>query len=127
LDGVMAKAPNGVYEANKRVMFKVKHDRECDCVVAGFRWHKRSGDHDVVGSLLLGLYDDAGKLQHVGVCASFTMAKRRELVQVLAPYREHALDEHPWRSWAEAGSDADGATMPQRMPGGKSRWSGGKD
>ncbi|HEU5075817.1 MAG TPA: ATP-dependent DNA ligase [Polyangiaceae bacterium] len=124
LDGVMAKAPSGVYEANKRVMLKVKHDRECDCVVAGFRWHKKSGDHDVVGSLLLGLYDDAGNLQHVGVCASFTMQKRRELVQVLAPYRENALDQHPWRSWADSSTAADGA---QRMPGGKSRWSGGKD
>lgn len=122
LDGVMAKAPNGVYEPNKRVMFKVKHDRDCDCVVAGFRWHK-SGDHDAVGSLLLGLHDDAGDLQHVGVCASFTMPKRRELVKFLAPYRRNALERHPWRSWAE-NADAGGA---QRMPGGKSRWSGGKD
>jgi ATP-dependent DNA ligase len=79
LDGVMAKAPGGVYEPNKRVMFKVKHDRDCDCVVAGFRWHK-SGDRDAIGSLLLGLYDETGALQHVGVCASFTMGKRRELV-----------------------------------------------
>ena len=110
-DGVMAKAPSGVYEANKRVMLKVKHDRECDCVVAGFRWHK-GGDHDAVGSLLLGLYDAAGNLQHVGVCASFTMQKRRELVQFLAPYRERALDQHPWRSWADASTGADGA---QRM------------
>lgn len=123
LDGVMAKAPSGVYEPNKRVMLKVKHDRDCDCVVAGFRWHK-SGDRDAVGSLLLGLYDDTGDLQHVGVCASFTMAKRRELVKFLAPYREQALDQHPWRSWAENAADGDGG---QRMPGGKSRWSGGKD
>lgn len=123
LDGVMAKAPSGIYEPNKRVMLKVKHDRDCDCVVAGFRWHK-SGDRDAVGSLLLGLYDDAGDLQHVGVCASFTMAKRRELVKFLAPYREHALDQHPWRSWAQNGGDA---SQGQRMPGGQSRWSGGKD
>ncbi|HEX2674703.1 MAG TPA: ATP-dependent DNA ligase [Polyangiaceae bacterium] len=123
LDGVMAKSESGIYEANKRVMFKVKHDRECDCVVAGFRWHK-SGDKDSIGSLLLGLYDEQGSLQHVGVCASFTAAKRRELVEFLAPYRKHALDEHPWRSWAEN----DGAESgEQRMPGGKSRWSQGKD
>lgn len=125
LDGVMAKARNGSYEPNKRVMLKVKHDRECDCVVAGFRWHK-SGDRDAVGSLLLGLFDDAGALQHVGVCASFTVAKRRELVQTLAPYRANALERHPWRDWAaqSAPSEAGGE---QRMPGGKSRWSQGKD
>jgi len=123
LDGVMAKAVDGSYEPNKRVMFKVKHDRECDCVVAGFRWHK-TGDKDRVGSLLLGLYDDQGALQHVGVCASFTMAKRSELAEFLAPYRKNALAEHPWRSWAEQdGSEGD----EQRMPGGKSRWSQGKD
>ena len=124
LDGVMAKAQDGQYEPNKRVMFKVKHDRECDCVVAGFRWHK-SGDKDAVGSLLLGLFDEQGALQHVGVCASFTLAKRRELVTFLEPYRKHALAEHPWRSWAEHGSAEPGGE--QRMPGGKSRWSQGKD
>ena len=124
LDGVMAKAPTGSYEPNKRVMLKVKHDRECDCVVAGFRWHK-SGDHDAVGSLLLGLYGDEGALQHVGVCASFTVAKRRELVEFLAPYRKHALEHHPWRSWAENAPSEGGGE--QRMPGGKSRWSQGKD
>jgi len=123
LDGVMAKAANGSYEANKRVMFKVKHDRDCDCVVAGFRWHK-SGDKEAVGSLLLGLYDDQGALHHVGVCASFTMAKRRELVEFLAPYRKDALHDHPWRGWAE-NDDTEGGE--QRMPGGKSRWSQGKD
>jgi len=123
LDGVMAKNEAGTYEPNKRVMFKVKHDRECDCVVAGFRWHK-SGDKDSIGSLLLGLYDERGALQHVGVCASFTAAKRRELVEFLAPYRKHALDEHPWRSWAESDGAEEGE---QRMPGGKSRWSQGKD
>ncbi len=120
LDGVMIKADDGVYEANKRVMLKVKHERECDCVVAGFRWHKK-GDRDAVGSLLLGLYDDEGKLQHVGVCASFSLEKRRELVKTLAPYRKHALVNHPWSHWADAGEN-DG-----RMPGGKSRWSQGKD
>ena len=123
LDGVMAKADSGSYEPNKRVMFKVKHDRDCDCVVAGFRWHK-TGDKDSVGSLLLGLYDDQGDLQHVGVCASFSMAKRRELVEFLEPYRKHALTDHPWRSWAENEASEGGE---QRMPGGKSRWSQGKD
>jgi ATP-dependent DNA ligase len=123
LDGVMAKAEGGSYEPNKRVMFKVKHDRDCDCVVAGFRWHK-SGDKDAVGSLLLGLYDEAGALHHVGVCASFSMAKRRELVAFLAPYRVDALLNHPWRSWAESETSEGGE---QRMPGGKSRWSQGKD
>jgi len=98
----------------------VKHERDCDCVVAGFRWHKK-GDRDAVGSLLLGLFDQAGTLQHVGVCASFSAEKRRELVQVLAPYRKRALEGHPWRHWADA-EPGDG-----RMPGGKSRWSQGKD
>jgi ATP-dependent DNA ligase len=119
LDGVMAKPASGAYESDKRVMFKVKHERECDCVVAGFRWHKNA-ENEAVGSLLLGLYDDAGALQHVGVCASFTDAKRRELVGYLAPYRTDALLHHPWKAWAEHG---DG----QRMPGGQSRWSQGKD
>ena len=94
LDGVMAKPAAGLYEPNKRVMFKVKHERECDCVVAGFRWHAR-GEKTAVGSLLLGLYDDAGKLQHVGVAASFTAAKRIELVELLAPYRENAARRPP--------------------------------
>jgi ATP-dependent DNA ligase len=124
LDGVMAKPASGAYEPNKRVMFKVKHERECDCVVAGFRWHK-GGSGIAVGSLLLGLYDDAGGLQHVGVSASFTAEKRRDLVSQLAPYREHALDGHPWRRWAGEGEDPD--DRERRMPGGKSRWSQGKD
>ncbi len=125
LDGVMAKANNGAYEPNKRVMLKVKHDRDCDCVIAGFRWHKK-GEGEAVGSLLLGLFDDAGDLQHVGVCASFTDKKRRELVSFLQPYREHALAAHPWRAWAEDSLPGMGA-KEQRMPGGKSRWSQGKD
>src|SRR5205823_11328872 len=122
LDGVIAKPVSGTYEANKRVMLKVKHERECDCVVAGFRWHKK-GERTMVGSLLLGLFDDAGALQHVGVCASFTEEKRRELVEYLASYRKNALDGHPWRSWAEHSAEEAG----QRMPGGQSRWSQGKD
>jgi ATP-dependent DNA ligase len=121
-DGVMAKPADGVYEPNKRVMFKVKHERDCDCVVAGFRWHKGS-EGTAVGSLLLGLFDEGGDLQHVGVCASFTTAKRRELVSFLGPYRENAIADHPWRAWAELMS----AEPAQRMPGGKSRWSQGKD
>jgi len=92
--------------------------------VAGFRWHK-NGENTAVGSLLLGLYDDAGSLHHVGVAASFTDKKRRELVELLAPYREHALADHPWRSWAEHGTAPDAAE--RRRPGGKSRWSQGKD
>jgi ATP-dependent DNA ligase len=119
LDGVLAKPAAGPYEPNKRTMVKVKHERECECVVAGFRWHKRGDDR--VGSLLLGLYDEVGALQHVGVAASFTDAKRRELVSVLAPYRENALAGHPWQSWASA------AGPDQRMPGAQSRWSQGKD
>ncbi len=123
LDGVVAKSEPGTYEPNKRSMLKVKHERECDCVVAGFRWHKR-GEKSAVGSLLLGLYDGVS-LQHVGVCASFTNVKRQELVSFLGPYRENALDDHPWRDWAEAQPDAE--AEPQRRPGAQSRWSAGKD
>jgi ATP-dependent DNA ligase len=120
LDGVMAKQAAGAYEPNKRVMFKVKHERDCDCVVAGFRWHK-DGRGTAVGSLLLGLHDDEGALHHVGVSASFTAVKRRELVEYLAPYRTDALASHPWAQWA--GSDE----AHQRKPGYGSRWSQGKD
>jgi ATP-dependent DNA ligase len=120
----MAKTRNGTYEPDKRTMLKVKHERECDCVVAGFRWHKK-GDGTAVGSLLLGLFDDSGVLHHVGVCASFTGEKRRELVEFLAPYRENALAWHPWKEWAAPGIS--GENTGQRMPGGQSRWSHGKD
>ncbi len=123
LDGVMAKPASGAYQPSKRAMLKVKHERECDCVVAGFRWHKR-GEGSSVGSLLLGLYDDSGTLHHVGVAASFSDEKRRALVAHLAPYREAALDGHPWRHWA---GDGDPESTHQRMPGAKSRWSQGKD
>jgi ATP-dependent DNA ligase len=124
LDGVMAKPIAGTYEPNKRVMLKVKHERDCDCVVAGFRWYKKS-EQTAVGSLLLGLYDDSGALQHVGVCASFTAEKRRELADFLAPYRRDALVNHPWKQWAEhLPEDGEGG---RRMPGGQSRWSQGKD
>lgn len=124
LDGVMAKTSYGTYEPNKRVMLKVKHERDCDCVVAGFRWHKK-GEQTLVGSLLLGLFDQKGALQHVGVCSSFSVEKRRELAEFLAAYREDALAGHPWRSWAEHAPEA--ADAARRMPGGKSRWSQGKD
>ncbi len=122
LDGVMAKPLTGTYEPNKRATYKIKHERDCDCVVAGFRWYKK-GDRPAVGSLLLGLYDEAGALQHVGVCASFSLETRQELVEYLAPYRENALVNHPWAHWAEL----DAAAEDQRMPGGQSRWSQGKD
>jgi ATP-dependent DNA ligase len=120
LDGVIAKAADGAYEPGRRSMIKVKHARTADCVVAGFRWHK-SG-RDTVGSLLLGLYDDKGRLQHVGVTSSFTMAVRKQLALELAPLRKDALEGHPWREWAQAGAGEMG-----RMPGGQSRWSAGKD
>lgn len=123
LDGVMAKPVSGTYEPNKRSMLKVKHERDCDCVVAGFRWYKK-GD-GAVGSLLLGLYDDAGHLQHVGVCASFSAEKRAALGEFLAPYRVNALVDHPWKQWAE--HEPATTESGQRMPGGQSRWSQNKD
>jgi ATP-dependent DNA ligase len=119
LDGVIAKPDSGTYLPGKRAMIKVKHARTAECVVAGFRWHK-SGK-DVVGSLLLGLYDDSGMLQHVGVTSSFTMAVRKQLAKELAPLRKNAMDEHPWREWAGAAGES------SRMPGAQSRWSAGKD
>jgi ATP-dependent DNA ligase len=119
LDGVVAKPQDGVYTPGKRTMVKVKHIRSADCVVAGFRWHAK-GKNELIGSLLLGLYDDRGALQHVGVTSAFTMAVRKQLAAELAPLREHALEGHPWRAWASA--DVSG-----RMPGGQSRWSAGKD
>src|SRR6185295_7270573 len=88
LDGVIAKPDGGTYEPGKRAMIKIKHARTADCVVAGFRWHK-DGKNERIGSLLLGLYDSKGALHHVGVTSSFTMARRRELVEELAPLREH--------------------------------------
>lgn len=120
LDGVIAKLESASYQPGKRAMLKIKHVRSADCVVAGFRWYKDRDD--AVGSLLLGLYDEAGVLQHVGVTSSFTMAMRQELLRELEPLRKDALQDHPWREWAGANvGDA------QRMPGAQSRWSGGKD
>lgn len=121
LDGVMAKPRDLPYEPNKRSMLKIKHRRTADCVVAGFRWHK-DGPGTLIGSLLLGLYDGDGRLQHVGVTASFKKAHRQALVEELAPFRERALDDHPWASWATANVDE-----PARKPGMMSRWSQGKD
>jgi ATP-dependent DNA ligase len=120
LDGVIAKHESTTYQPGKRVMLKVKHVRSADCVVAGFRWYKQ-GPGTLVGSLLLGLYDDAGSLHHVGVTSSFPMEARRRLAQELAPLQRNALASHPWRNWAEIGEGA------VRMPGGQSRWSAGKD
>ena len=120
LDGVVAKPLDSTYQPGKRAMVKVKHARTADCVVAGFRWHK-NGPGTMIGSLLVGLYDDDEKLHHVGIAASFTTAKRRDLVHELAPLREHAIDNHPWRDWAGV-EEGD-----QRMPGASSRWNRGKD
>jgi ATP-dependent DNA ligase len=113
----MAKPADQPYVEDKRVLFKVKHHRTADCVVAGFRWHK---DGVGVGSLLLGLFDDDDVLHHVGVCASFPAAQRRSLVDELAPLRDGALESHPWRGWAEAMGDG-------RMPGAGNRWNAQKD
>jgi ATP-dependent DNA ligase len=124
LDGVMAKRVDAPYRAGERTMIKVKHQRTADCVVAGFRWHAK-GPGTMVGSLLLGLYDDDGTLHHVGVAAAFTNAVRKQLVAELAPLREHALEHHPWRDWAEAQDEA--TATGQRMPGATSRWNRGKD
>jgi len=122
LDGVIAKRAAQGYLPGKREMVKVKHQRTADCVVAGFRWHK-NGPGTMVGSLLLGLYDAARDLQHVGVTSSFTEARRRELVAELATLRRNALKGHPWRQWKEAEVEWEG----RRMPGANSRWNRGKD
>jgi ATP-dependent DNA ligase len=124
LDGVMAKRLDAPYRAGERTMIKVKHERSADCVVAGFRWHK-NGAGTMVGSLLLGLYDEDGTLHHVGVAAAFTNAMRKQLVADLAPLRENALEDHPWREWAEAHEEAH--AKEQRLPGATSRWNRGKD
>jgi len=124
LDGVIAKRLDATYQPGKRAMLKIKHERTADCVVAGFRWHKNGpGTH--VGSLLLGLFDDAGTLHHVGVTSSFSWPQRERLADELAPLREAALDGHPWAGWAEwaAGAEAAG----RRVPGAASRWNRGKD
>lgn len=119
LDGVVAKPLDLPYRQDERRMFKIKHERTADCVVAGYRWHKSGG---VVGSLLLGLYNQAGGLQHVGVAASFPMKRRAQLVDELAPYAMEGFEGHPWAEWAFAE-----AHMSDRLPGGMSRWNAKKD
>ncbi len=121
LDGLIAKRADDPYQENKRSQLKVKHVRTADAVVAGYRWHK---DGQGVGSLLLGLFNEDGQLNHVGVAASFTAKRRAELVDELAPLTEGALEAHPWRAWAEADAHA---TAEGRMPGAPNRWSGQKD
>jgi ATP-dependent DNA ligase len=127
LDGVVAKRLDGTYQPGKRAMVKIKHQRTADCVVAGFRWHKNGpGTH--VGSLLLGLFDDAGRLHHVGVTSSFTWERREALVAELGPLRDGAIDGHPWAEWATwAAFDAAAEAPGQRLPGAGSRWNRGKD
>jgi ATP-dependent DNA ligase len=120
LDGVMAKPLDLPYTPDKRVQFKVKHQRTADCAVAGFRWHK---DGEGIGSLLIGLYDSQGDLHHVGVATSFTAARRKELVEEIAPYRTEDLSTHPWAAWAVQAEDPSAT----RMPGGMSRWNAKKD
>lgn len=121
LDGVVAKPLDGTYQPDKRTMFKIKHERTADCVVAGYRLHKTStADRPLLGSLLLGLYD-GDRLQHVGVAASFTAARRAELIDELEPLT-HDVQGHPWLEWKEWA-----IANPDRVPGTQSRWSQGKD
>ena len=122
LDGVVAKPLGAPYEPNKRSMLKIKHERTADVVVAGYREHKTSTpERPLLGSLLLGLYDDSGDLQHVGVSASFTAARRAELIEELQPLVVDIAD-HPWGRWSEFLT-----ANPDRVPGTQSRWSQGKD
>ena len=122
LDGVVAKPLGAAYEPNKRTMLKIKHERTADVVLAGYREHKTSTpEQPLIGSLLLGLYDDDGELQHIGVSASFTAAKRAELWQELQPLVCDIAD-HPWGRWQEFLT-----ANPDRVPGTQSRWSAGKD
>ncbi|MGL5858763.1 MAG: ATP-dependent DNA ligase [Angustibacter sp.] len=118
LDGVIAKAPDLRYQPDKRVMAKIKHVRAADCVVAGYRLHK-SGP-DALGSLLLGLYSDDGRLVSVGVVGAFTMARRRELLTELQPLVT-TFDDHPW-AWAQ---QQEGHRTPRKSE--TSRWNAGKD
>jgi ATP-dependent DNA ligase len=122
LDGVMAKPESLAYMPGKRMMLKIKHQRTADCVVAGFRWYK-GGKGTLVGSLLLGLYDHAGVLHHVGVTSAFQRPVRAELAHKLEPLRERAMEGHPWADWA-AWQDKE---SEQRRPGATSRWNRGKD
>ncbi len=123
LDGVVAKDENLVYSPGKRTMIKIKHERTVDCAVAGFRWYKDMKG-EAIGSLLLGLYNDEGGLQHVGICSSFTQERRKELLKELEPLRENATVDHPWGDWAEYQKSAENN---DRKPGMKSRWNAKKD
>jgi ATP-dependent DNA ligase len=130
-DGVVAKPSGQPYTPDKRTLFKIKHERTADCAVAGFRWHV---DGKGIGSLLLGLYDDEGTLQHIGVATSFTAARRIELIEELIPYRLEDLASHPWADWASQMPPASGPADPAheasggvRMPGAPNRWNGQKD
>ena len=123
LDGVVAKPMGSRYEPNARTMLKIKHERTADVVVAGYRLHKTSTpEQPLLGSLLLGLYDDAGRLQHVGVSASFTAKRRAELIAELQPLVATDREEHPWGEWSDWA-----IANPDRVPGTQSRWSAGKD
>jgi ATP-dependent DNA ligase len=124
LDGVVAKRVRDPYMPGKRGWAKIKHARTADCVVAGFRWHK-NGPGTMVGSLMLGLFDAAGRLNSVGITSSFTNERRAQLVEELAPLRVNALDGHPWAEWAEF--EAQARANGQRMPGAQSRWKSGRD
>jgi ATP-dependent DNA ligase len=126
LDGVVAKRLDAPYQPGKRAMLKIKHQRTADCVVAGFRWHKNGpGTH--IGSLLLGLYDETGKLHHVGITSSFSWDRREALAKELEPLRERASEGHPWQEWAEWASLGSADASGQRLPGATSRWNRGKD
>ncbi len=123
LDGVIAKPLTGTYQPDKRVMFKIKHVRTADCVLAGFRWHKTStAANPLLGSLLLGLYNDDNQLQHVGVVGAFTARRRAELVGELEPFLVTDDEDHPWHEWSSAD-----AHQGQRLPGSVSRWNATKD
>jgi ATP-dependent DNA ligase len=126
LDGIVAKRLDGTYQPGKRAMLKIKHQRTADCVVAGFRWHK-NGPQTHVGSLLLGLYDDEGKLHHVGITSSFTWDRRASLLKELEPLRANASEGHPWGEWAEWAGFGSADASGQRLPGATSRWNRGKD
>jgi ATP-dependent DNA ligase len=125
LDGVIAKPSALEYQPGKRAMIKIKHARTAECVVAGFRWYKDS-KNELVGSMLLGLYDDSGVLQHVGVASAFKREERAKLVKLFEPLRENARENHPWQKWAEWQSE-EARETPQRKPGASSRWNRGKD
>jgi ATP-dependent DNA ligase len=126
LDGMIAKDLQSTYQPDKRTMVKIKHERTADCVVSGFRFHKNSTpEAPLLGSMLLGIFDAEGRLNHVGVTASFTAKRRAELIDELAPLRENALQNHPWAGWVEAATEA--AEAGQRLPGAQSRWNATKD